>query len=187
MSYLTGSTGSSGFGFAPTFTAPEVSGVVDIYGNCVAPGLFCLSNEPLPIAVRVPDLVELGPAEDYVLTGMFGLPGVASQHSVNHFGTVSFIAKLRSLATTYFLKYESLGNAKLRYNDISLLDGGIFDIGNDWKPSHYEHRIGISADIGLVPESRRRAFMDLLEYVEITGVVYKEGNHWHIREHGTRQ
>lgn len=187
LSYLAGNTGATGFDFSPIFTAPEVSGVIDIFGSCSAPGLNCLSNEPLPIGVLVPDLVELGPALDYELTGSFGSPGVTSQHTLNHFGTVSFIAKLRALATTYFLRYEAAGNAKLRYNDIALEAGGMFDISNNWVPSHWEHRIGISADVGLVPVARRNALRSLLPYVGITGVLYVEGNHWHVREFGSRQ
>ena len=187
LSYLTGNTGPTGYDFSPTFTAPEVSGVIDIYGSCFAPGLVCLSNEPLPIGVLVPDLVDLGSAVDYDLTGSSGSPGVTSQHAANHFGTVSFTSKLRALATTYFLQYATAGNAKLKYNDIALEQGGLFDVYNNWAPSHWEHRIGISADVGLVPVARRNVLRSLMPYVGITGVLYVEGNHWHIREFGSRQ
>lgn len=100
---------------------------------------------------------------------------------------MSLTSKLRALATTYFLQYATAGNAKLKYNDIALEQGGLFDVYNNWAPSHWEHRIGISADVGLVPVARRNVLRSLMPYVGITGVLYVEGNHWHIRQFGSRQ
>lgn len=46
--------------------------------------------------------------------------------------------------------YDSLHPwIRLRINDMSLKFGGRFDIGNNWRGSHKEHRKGINADIGI--------------------------------------
>ena len=187
FSYLTGNSGPSGTNFAPTFTAPEVSGIVDVVVTCSVPtGSVCLTTT-LPIAVRIPDLVSLGAGVDYILTGSFGSPGVTSKHIDNHFGRASFVSKLQALGTAYFLYYMNQPAPRLQFNDMSLTEGGLFDIDNDWQPSHFEHRIGISADVGLVPFARRNQLKVMLQTSGITGVLYKEGNHWHVRESGTSQ
>lgn len=189
FSYSTGNTGPSGVDFSPVFTAPEVSGIVDVVVSCSALGLPCLSST-LPIAVRIPDLVELPGGVDYQLTGSFGSPGVTSRHVGNHFGTQSFVSKLQVLATQYFIAYMSQSNQRLQFNDMSLIEGGLFDVGNGWSPApdgHFEHRIGISVDVGLVPLARRNSFTTMLTLSGITGVVNVEGNHWHVRETGSSQ
>ena len=187
LTYLTGNTGPSGQDFAPIFTAPEVSGVVDIVGNCSAPGITCLQDTPLPIAVRVPNLVELGPGTSYLLTGSFGSPGVTSQHTQNHFAVSSFVSKLQALGDNYFMYFAGQPNPRLLINDLSLPEGGRFDIFNNWRSSHQEHRTGISGDIGLVAPQRRSVLKILLLLSGVTGVTYLEPSHWHIREFGSAQ
>lgn len=175
-----GSTGSDGQGLSVTYTAPQVSGTVQVRVDCTSPSGPCNSGN-LPINVEVPGLVPLPAGLNYNLVGSFGLPGVTSQHSGNHFGTSSFTAKLVYLADLYYLKF----NSKLDYNDISLPLGGLFDIGNNWRPSHHEHRVGISGDIRLVPAGRRKDLRDMVKAARITGATIEHSTHWHVREFGS--
>lgn len=187
FSILSGNTGATGFEFQSTYTAPEVSGIVDTFFNCTAPsGLTCFPNYRNPIGVWIPDLFELQPATQYDLIGANG----TSLHSQNHFGTASFIAKLTALGTVYFMAYNTQGNNKLQFNDISLRQGGLFDIKNNWVPNHKEHRIGISGDLRLVPVQREQALFRFLKYVDITGRLLVNGPpapHYHMREYGIDQ
>lgn len=188
LSPLSGNTGANGFQFQTTFTAPEVSGIVDTYGNCTAPGGFtCFPNYDVPIGVEVPYFFELAPGSTYDLVGSYGMPGVNSQHTRNHFGTYSFTSKLLDLAALYYMQYQNQPNPKLQFNDMSLEKGGLFDIYNNWHPDHFEHRVGISADLSLVAPARRRNLPLLLRKAGIVGLVKVHANHWHIREYGATQ
>jgi hypothetical protein len=129
-------------------------------------------------------LYPLQPAEQY------NLVGATATHPDNHYGTPSFVAKLAALATLYYMKYQSQLSNKLEYNDISLVTGGLFDIKNNWRSDHIEHRVGISADMRLVPSSREEKLREIMDYVEINGFITVHplpAPHWHIREYGNNQ
>jgi len=69
-------------------------------------------------------------------------------HPYNHFGTASFISKLRTLSQGYFTRWGSA----LCINDMSLPHGGVFDLNRTWKAQarvnpHAEHQKGINADV----------------------------------------
>ncbi len=91
-------------------------------------------------------LVPLEQGLTYRLVGSWngGSNGVTSQHTLNHFGTISLIVRISLLAADYF---QNTGGAVLGINDMSLPLGGLFDILNDWKPPHNLHRKGSSVDI----------------------------------------
>lgn len=185
---LTGNTGADGQQFLLNYTAPEFAGVTDFEADCAAPvpGYTCIPGT-FQFTVGNNGLVDLGPAMDYELTGSFGQAGVSSMHTNNHFATASFAAKLRALATTYYLKYQASSSPKLRYNDISLEGGGLFDVFNNWSTPHKEHRIGISMDLGLVHPARYTDLLKFMQQLGITGKTYVEGNHYHVRESGSSQ
>jgi len=93
------------------------------------------------VPVRVDGLVELNADPDnYVLTGD------KPAHPLNHYGVPEFVDVIKNLAK----KYKELYGKRLRINDISLVNGGIFDINYNWKPPHNEHREGKNVDIGAV-------------------------------------
>lgn len=177
-----GSTGSDGWQFQVTYTAPEISGPVDTYVACSSPSGYCYGGT-FSLYVQIDGLVPLNAGLNYNLVGSYGMPGVASQHTSNHNGTPSFTGKLVYLADLYYLQYGS----KLDYNDLSLPLGGLFDVFNNWRPDHWEHRTGISADVRLVPESRQQRLRKLMRDAGIVGKIKVHSNHWHIRESGSTQ
>lgn len=190
FSYLTGNTGPSGTSFEPTFTAPEISGIVDVVVTCSGPAGYSCQTTTLPIAVRISDLVLLRAGVDYILTGSAGDPGVTSLHVDNHFGVASFVFKLQALGTAYFLHYMNQPAPRLRFNDMSLTEGGLFDVSNNWQPTplgHFEHRIGVSVDVDLVPVARRQTLKMMLMSSGITGTLLIHSGHWHVRESGSSQ
>src|SRR5256712_11538146 len=103
------------------------------------------------VIVAVNGLSELGASADYSLVGS------TTTHPNNHFGTSAALANLPLIASDYLNQFP--GADILRYNDMSLVDGGKFDLSNDWSSSgdHAEHRIGINCDVysGNVPQSSR--------------------------------
>lgn len=179
------STGRSGR-VTVKYTAPQVSGQIKVTTNCtLATGAACDPNEQKINVAVSPRLVPLGAGGYYDLIGSYGMPNVSSMHVDNHWVTSSFATKLKRLAESYFVKYTD----KLAYNDMSLEDGGLFDIFNNWKPDHHEHRIGISADVRLVPVERRQELLKMIPNAGIVGATGFEEpkNHWHLREYGGNQ
>lgn len=176
-------TGTSGKSVV-RYTAPEVAGNVKVTLACKVPDASPCETRDASIEVAVfPRLVPLSEGGYYDLVGSYGTPGVNSQHISNHWATSSFAAKLNKLAEFYFGKYTE----KLQYNDISLENGGLFDVFNNWKPDHHEHRIGISGDVRLVPFIRRDELRKMLIKAGIVGKLKIHPDHWHIREYGNNQ
>lgn len=175
-----GSTGSDGWQFQVTYTAPEVSGPVDTYVACSSPSGYCYGGT-FSLYVQVDGLVPLNAGLNYNLVGSYGMPGVGSRHISNHNGRPSFTSSLVYLADLYYFQYGS----KLEYNDLSLPLGGLFDVFNNWRPDHWEHRMGISADLRLVPVARRNQLRNLLKAASIVGTTKIHRDHWHIREFGS--
>ena len=178
LSAFGGNTGPSGMELVIRYTSPEVSGVVYSDGACSAPnGFRCFDGYFYSFTTKVQGLQDLGPNAAYVLVGD------KPWHPSNHWGTSSFVAKLRHAAALYNMKYGS----KLEINDLSLEWGGLFDINQDWSHPHREHRIGVSADVRLVPPGRRDDFALILQQAGIVGPILREPSHWHIREFSTRE
>lgn len=181
LSAYSGNTGPTGLGFSLAFISPEVSGIVYSQVNCSAPGyLPCGPDNFYEFTVKIPDLVALLPSPTYDLIG------ATATHQSNHWGTQSFTAKLRQVANAYFLQYGSSATPKLAINDISLQDGGLFDVRGDWRPPHREHRNGTVADLRTPPVGRERMLRTMLTAAGINGTVLvhvpPDPPHWHIRE-----
>jgi hypothetical protein len=83
----------------------------------------------------------------YVSVGQFGTDSVTSQHYRNHFGTPLLVGKVENIASVYFFNMGRNASKTLQINDMSLPQGGLFDIGNDWLAPHFLHRDGSSVDI----------------------------------------
>ena len=92
------------------------------------------------IALNVPDFVELTSSDHFVL---IGANAGGSQHSKNHYGKANLINTLKNIADIAY----SEKSYKLRFNDMSLINGGPFDISNNWNTPHQNHREGVSVDI----------------------------------------
>ncbi len=121
-----------------TYTASEVGGGELLMA---ASGVDPTVTDAQPITVRVPGLghlaIPFGPDASYRLTGQ------TPSHPVNHFGTSVTTERVVRIAAGYLSDKE----ATLGINDMSLVNGGLFDINNRWRPDHKLHRQGESIDI----------------------------------------
>ena len=182
LSVYGGNTGPTGLGLQIDFMSPEVSGVVFSAVNCSAPGyLPCGPDNFYSFTVRRPDLVQVPPSSSYDLIG------ATETHRSNHWATVSFANKLQRFASAYFQSYGARC-PKIAINDISLIDGGLFDVKVhlEWRPPHREHRIGMVADMRTPPRACERFVRYELLNAGIAGTplvhVPPDPPHWHIRE-----
>jgi len=171
-----GNSGDTGT-LTVTYTAPDVSGEVFYrFGDC--PGA---SNEFVRMIVKIEGLVPLLAGPDYELAGEDG------NHSARYYGEPNFITGLQFLAALYAFEFTG---SKLYYNDMSLPWGGLFEawnratqtfMGAAWKPPHSEHRLGINADLALVPEAHRKELKSFVKEAKINGVTLYHKTHWHLR------
>jgi hypothetical protein len=124
------------------------------------------------IFVTVPNLIMLNNSTSIKLIG------ATTTHPQNHYGTRGLVSALKSLGADF---YEKFGKP-LMVNDMSLLNGGLFDINGDWTTPHVEHRDGTNADVrsaGMSNEERtwfRQAATDLGFGVLLHG----DPQHWHL-------
>lgn len=139
------------------------------------------------LTVEVPGLVEL------VETGSIDTIGVVSAHPNSHWGTQAMVDRLREAGDSLQAQFV----IQLQVNDMSLPLGGVFDINDNWRPDHVEHRQGTSADIrtdgalGLTSAQRRqlreqwlRLNPDLLPAEAILDERASSRPHWHFRVSG---
>lgn len=166
-----GNTGADGF-LAVTYTAPEVSGIIETTitgslqdGTPLIPGVFT-------IGVRIDGLEPLPNGANYTLVGS------TARHPDNHFGIATFNNSLITLANNYAAAFPG---QLLSYNDMSLAEGGLFDINGNWGPPHVSHRFGMDGDLALVPLANRNRLRQLIRAAGIATLIV-EGNHWHVRQ-----
>ena len=186
LSAYAGNTGATGLGLQITYTAPDVSGVVLSLVDCSTPsGSTCLPNQYYVFTTSVPGLASVGSSS------MYALVGATASHSSNHFATPSFASKLQNVANAYFIQFGSTASPTIAINDISLSDGGLFDLGAGWTTPHAEHRIGVTGDIRTPPPSRVATLRQMLINTGIVGPllihVPPDAPHWHVREFATRE
>lgn len=172
------------------FLASQFGGIERITAKRVSD---TTSFDTLRMTTRVPGLVELPAGTNYILVGAPGdvdpCPNtVTSKHYRNHYGTPVLNQAIQQIATAY----DSLRpGIILRVNDMSLIYGGLFDTGNNWRVAHKEHRLGKEADIGknginqaTACVALERDLMLALINDHTTGAVYEHGGsapHYHIR------
>ncbi len=169
-----GKTNTNGY-FTSTYTAGVVGGADNVRARCGD------DSGGYNLSIAVPGLGELPPGDTYTLTG------AKPWHPSNHYGTNTARLGLIDIAGRYHSEFPSA--SLLRYNDISLVKGGLFDINllegytdqTDWQPPHAEHRAGTNCDVSKqgVPQEN----WDRLEaFFEYYGTSYlEEDTHWHVR------
>lgn len=172
---FTPSSGNSGAGgFLPvTYTAPEVGGIIDVTINSRLPNGIVIPPGTFTIGVSAPGLLALPPGTGYTLVG------ATATHPSNHFGHPTFNATLQVLGGLYAADFagETLG-----YNDMSLVNGGLFDLDAAWQPPHFSHRFGTDIDVRLVAPERRARLRQLIRAADPGITIIVEGNHWHLRQ-----
>lgn len=145
FSRLRGTVDSRTGTLTTTFTAPEVSGIIDIHGEGFHPFIGVISGD-FTIGVGTEGFVELPDSSLYNKIG--NTSGLGLNHLSNHFGVPEIIGPLENLAASYDFLY--LPAVPLAYNDMSLEFGGIFDVAANWTHlpnGHKGHRLGRNVDL----------------------------------------
>jgi hypothetical protein len=143
------------------------------------------------LQISVPSLFDLGgDGPNYLLVGQL------NWHPSNHYGTLTAVTNLPLIADDYktqFYGQNAIPDAeKLNYNDMSLINGGKFDINSvrtvppNWTNTHHEeHREGKNCDVysGNVPGNRWGQLTQF--FVDRGSPNYgnetASANHWHLR------
>ena len=123
--------------------------------------------------MRVPGLVDL--------VGGVGINLIGDKpwHPSNHWGTVATIQAVRDLARAYYLEYQE----DLDINDISLRDGGVFDLNRNWRPpDHSIHREGKNVDVRskYMDQDQKDYFRLAADNVGFDAVLEEDPEHWHL-------
>lgn len=185
----TGSTGTA----IVKYTAPQVAGQTKVTMTCTLPDGSTCESRDATVDIGVSGLSQLPLSTQYDLVG--AEPFLF--HLENHYGTPALNQALIKLAEAYITRYP--GN-KLKYNDMSLPQGGLFDCfespgcasagGTPWSPPHKGHRLGMDADLSfktfdgleLLERKRRMLFVaeELIPKTNGLKIGYKHGDHWHL-------
>jgi hypothetical protein len=156
------------------YTAPEISGIVKATVSGTSPNGGPTMPGSATIGVQINGLAPLGSNVNYDLIGM------TVSHSDNHYGLQGFNSCLRTLAKRYAATYPG---SKLAYNDMSLINGGLFDISGAWSRPHGSHRFGNDGDLDIssVPVTRRSLLRGLAKNAGMSTILVY-GTHWHLRQ-----
>ena len=160
------------------FVASEVSGPITITGTGSG-----VTKDTLVVRVKVPGLEPLGSGPHYVFDG-----AINGRHTDNHYGTPHALHAFQVFADSVSeWTHEPIG-----INDISLKDGGLFDVGEEarwtpWELPHAYHRLGTHADIRIrygngtpYKSELKRQMKDLWHVTLNYGVPVSEGDHLHL-------
>lgn len=176
------------------YKAPRFSGTIELTARVVFEGKIYSATRP--VTVKVFELDPLVQSDYFELIGAPDNntntndpcrppPTLTSRHFSNHYGTPEMNNAIRLIAKDYNLTDE---NVKLRINDISLIWGGLFDIGNNWLEPHSEHAIGKQADIGLSGIDENKVCVELPKRDLVKSIsrytnekTHSESDHYHIR------
>lgn len=176
-----GTTNAQGV-WTTTYFAPIFNGVHRILAK--SGGVEVGQN----VTTQVTGLTESGAGTNYNLVG-----STASHPSPgNHYGTSSAVNSLGQIANDFKAEWYSTvdipDGEKLRYNDMSLPQGGKFDLDHNWSEAnarHAEHRQGINCDVyspnvaGTRWTRLNRIFRD--NGSTDTNDETSTANHWHLR------
>ncbi|MDX2039867.1 MAG: hypothetical protein SF097_01400 [Acidobacteriota bacterium] len=171
LSQSSGTTNQSGI-FTAVYTASQFSGVHRIRATVNS------VTKEVGIGIFINGLQELPAGTNYDKVGQ------TATHPFNHWGTAIAVANLPPIADDYKAAYP--GSANLRFNDMSLVSGGRFEIDGNWvDTSHAEHRVGRNCDIGSsnVPTNRWATLNQIFFNNEVISVNNETAccNHWHVR------
>ena len=134
------------------------------------------------IQVRVPNLSQVTVGDGYKMWGSKAV------HPVGWYATSGMKTNLKNIGKAYKNKHDTddnvdFENELLRYNDMSLIYGGKFDLKANWCTNcdHKEHRVGNQIDLGFeeVPAARRTELEKILKKNNGT-IGPRYTNHWHV-------
>lgn len=185
----------SDVGIQGVYTASEISGTYILKVECA--GLDC-GTASTEFYVGVDGLDKLGASDLWILIG------ITASHPENHYISSDAKIILEQLAIKYLDEISIADPVYL--NDISLVKGGLFDIGTNgkwWSSPHFEHRNGTVVDIraneapGAVKQESFEDFIELVEslgadillerkYDKTTGQEIISLRHFHVRLTGVK-
>lgn len=181
LSKTTGRTGSDGC-FSATYYPSHIAGTVTINASVI--NKFGSENELIGIF----NTQHLDEHDSYRLIGF--KPWHPSP--VSHWGTAGAVNGLQLIAFDYNNEYYNGGipplEQKIAYNDMSLPQGGKFDLAHKWlnSGSHAEHREGINCDVrsSNIPTSRWTRLNQIFferGSIRTNDETGTEAPHWHLR------
>jgi len=184
------------------FTAPLFGGSTRVIASVPGGNV----QQLLDVIIKVPGLQELPAGDNYHKIG------TNTKHPFNHYGKPETLTGLQQIADEYKAIYypngfppnppgmdprDRLGPNdwyKIHYNDISVKNGGKFEVLGTWDPNneHAEHRVGRNCDTRSknIPSSRwtrlKQIFRDRgsPQYYDHTS---ESAPHWHLRFLGNVQ
>lgn len=181
-------------GLIVNYLAPEVSGEVKIS--------FDVRDSHENEITSLPTIFAIRSAQRFEKIEIEGLNFVikSRKNQDGYYGTKGFISKLKdmiNLYKEYGHLYEVPQNKlkNLESEAASLSWGGLFDIDNNWKPSHCGHRNGKAIDLSMTdiknsyPAGKENEVLYVLQWAmedaELLAPVPKEkpgdfNNHWHL-------
>jgi len=180
LSATQGTTDPSG-AFQTTYTSPIFGGAVTIHASVATTRV----DRAEIMRVGVPGLSLLGAGTNY------NLRQVDPYHGDYHYGTAAAVASLPNIADAYKAEYYGTGaipnDDKLIMNDMSLINGGKFEIPGNWSATadHQEHRLGTNCDLlsNNVPQARWARLNEIFLANGVNNVLDETAtrNHWHLR------
>jgi hypothetical protein len=175
-----------------TYIAPIVGGTDTLTARSSG-----ADNAQVAITIAIPGLVAVAtsgqnyfvrPTDNHSPQDNFAQPGVIEVVD-------SLFAAWKRLRAELPTKYPFVGeNGRFSIDALALLNGGLFDISGNWRPSHFTHREGLDVDFndagnaGAEAEPARRWMSRLCEEFLFDGrplrCVYEgtasRGPHYHI-------
>lgn len=110
--------------------------------------------------------------------------GETPEHPENHYVSLGMKSKLTTIGKEWD---EACHNsATLKYNDMSLVWGGLFDLNNNWTTPHTTHRFGNNADVSKkwVKKGNREKLIRLMcKHVRVQSegnVIPEKEPHFHL-------
>jgi hypothetical protein len=192
-------------GTRPLGTLAATQGVTDdtgafrtTYSSSIFGGQVAIIAHVPILGVDKGDTVQVGVSLSSLGAGTnYNLVGATSTHPDNHYGQAIALTNLPLIASDYKAQFYPDGNKgptpipdadKLKYNDMSLINGGKFDINAGWGPNddHQEHRVGINCDVPYnnVPVGRQQAVEDIFRARNSPTFLKHfppDAPHWHLR------
>jgi hypothetical protein len=122
------------------------------------------------LTIRVPGLVALSEDKNYILTGEDTIRHPPHNHFIFKGWTARFDSIVRKFYTNCDTLYPELPEETIIVNDISLIDGGLFDIGPSpqhpqyqlWHTPHTGHRGGFEEDVSFTDFDTTHAYYQIL-------------------------
>jgi hypothetical protein len=107
------------------------------------------------------------------------LVGSTATHTSNHWGTSGLCDAIARLGRAYHERFGS----PIYVNDMSLVNGGLFDLNGNFSTPHITHRDGRNVDMNWSSMNliQRTWFRSKAEEIGFIVEVHENPRHWHLR------